>query len=89
MCNGCLCFGLLTLCNGGLCRYKEHQCRFIFRFSLLDIGALARAFGLLKLPKMPEFRELKVGVHAVCCHTCVPADTEVATTFRWSLRKPT
>ena len=52
-----------------VCRYKEHQCRFIFRFSLLDIGALARAFGLLKLPKMPEFRELKVGVHAVCCHT--------------------
>ncbi len=34
--------------------YKEHQCRFIFRFKELHLGRLARAFGLLRLPRMPE-----------------------------------
>ena len=40
--------------------YKEHKCRFIFRFSSLDIGSLARSFGLLKLPHMAEFRGMDV-----------------------------
>jgi len=34
--------------------YKEHQCQFIFRFAQLDLGGLARAYALLRLPKMPE-----------------------------------
>ncbi len=34
--------------------YKEHQCQFIFRFAQLDLAALARAYALLRLPKMPE-----------------------------------
>eukprot|EP00624_Nannochloropsis_granulata_P007268 evm.model.NODE_7030_length_20383_cov_42.581219.5 len=34
--------------------YKEHQCQFIFRFVQLDLGGLARAYALLRLPKMPE-----------------------------------
>ena len=40
--------------------YKEHKCRFIFRYSALDVGAVARAFALLKLPRMSEFRGAKV-----------------------------
>lgn len=34
--------------------YKEHQCSFIFRMDSLDIGAVARSYGLLRLPKIPE-----------------------------------
>lgn len=30
------------------------QCRFIFRFEGLDLGRLATAFALLRLPRMPE-----------------------------------
>lgn len=44
----------------GYRRYKEHKCRFIFRYSALDIGAVARAFALVKLPRMTEFRGVKV-----------------------------
>ena len=39
--------------------YREHECSFIFRPKLLDIGRLARAFVLLRLPKMPELRGVK------------------------------
>lgn len=40
--------------------YKEHECRFIFRLSALDVGSVARSFGLLKLPKIAEIRGAKV-----------------------------
>lgn len=36
--------------------YKEHHCRFIFIFKELDLGRLASAFGLMRLPKMPELK---------------------------------
>lgn len=32
------------------------QCRFIFRPEGLDLGRLATAFALLRLPRMPELR---------------------------------
>lgn len=35
--------------------YKEHRANFSFRLSQLDFGALARLFGLLKLPRMAEY----------------------------------
>lgn len=34
--------------------YKEHLCSYIFRIDQLDIGSVARAYGLLKLPKISE-----------------------------------
>jgi len=37
--------------------YKEHHCRFIFIFKELDLGRLASAFGLMRLPKMPELKK--------------------------------
>ena len=40
--------------------YKEHHCRFIFMFKELDLGRLATAFGLLRLPKMPELTKADV-----------------------------
>lgn len=36
--------------------YKEHLCSYIFRFDRLKVGDVARAYGLLKLPKIPETR---------------------------------
>ena len=36
--------------------YKENLCSYIFRLDQLDIGALARSYGLLRLPKIPETR---------------------------------
>lgn len=40
--------------------YKEHHCNYIFRLNTLDMGSLARSFGLIKLPKMPELNNLKI-----------------------------
>jgi len=37
--------------------YKEHHCSYIFRIQDLDIAALARSFGLLRLPRMPEIKK--------------------------------
>jgi ATP-dependent RNA helicase DDX55/SPB4 len=34
--------------------YKDHRCEFIFRFNQLDLGGLANALALLRLPKIPE-----------------------------------
>jgi ATP-dependent RNA helicase DDX55/SPB4 len=39
--------------------YQEHSCRFIFRVRELDLGALALALGLLRLPRMPETKHLR------------------------------
>ncbi|CAI5728985.1 unnamed protein product [Hyaloperonospora brassicae] len=40
--------------------YKEHQCQFIFRFKELDLGAAARGFCLLQLPKINELRNVRI-----------------------------
>ena len=34
--------------------YKEHLCSFIFRLDQLDIGAVARSYALIKLPRIAE-----------------------------------
>ena len=36
--------------------YKEHEAKFIFRLSNIDLGGLAQSFGIVKLPKMPELK---------------------------------
>jgi hypothetical protein len=36
--------------------YKEHLLSYIFQFDHLDIGAVARGYALLRLPKIPETR---------------------------------
>jgi ATP-dependent RNA helicase DDX55/SPB4 len=38
--------------------YKEHQCRFIFRFKELSLARLASTFALLRMPRMPETKRL-------------------------------
>ena len=37
--------------------YKEHHCKFIFRFKELQLARLARSMGLLRLPRMKEIRK--------------------------------
>ncbi|XP_067929524.1 ATP-dependent RNA helicase DDX55-like [Watersipora subatra] len=39
--------------------YAKHECHLIFRFKDLGIAALARSFGLLHLPSMPELKGKK------------------------------
>lgn len=36
--------------------YSKHEASYIFRIKDLDLVGLARSFGLLKLPKMPEIK---------------------------------
>ena len=43
-----------------LCRYKEHQCKSIFRFNRLGFAAAARSFALLQLPRLQELRGIKI-----------------------------
>ncbi|KAJ3049580.1 ATP-dependent RNA helicase ddx55, partial [Rhizophlyctis rosea] len=40
--------------------YNEHQASYIFRFRDVDIPSVAHAFGLLRLPKMPELKNIKI-----------------------------
>lgn len=40
--------------------YKEHHAQMIFQLKQLDLGAVARSFGLLHFPKMPEFSKMKI-----------------------------
>lgn len=49
--------------------YKEHQCRFVFRLEDLDLGAVARAFGLLRLPRIKELQGKRIAF------TNAPVDT--------------
>ena len=40
--------------------YKEHKCEFVFQFASLDLACMARAFCLLRVPKMKELRDGKI-----------------------------
>ena len=40
--------------------YKEHLCSYIFRAEKLDVAALARGMGLLRLPRLSEMRGVSV-----------------------------
>ena len=37
--------------------YTKHEASFIFRLVDLDLGSMATAYGLLRLPAMPEIKE--------------------------------
>ena len=37
--------------------YSKHEASYIFKLSELDLRSLARSFGLLRLPKMPELAQ--------------------------------
>lgn len=39
--------------------YNEHQANFIFNLKKLDLGEIAKSFGLFRLPKMPELSKVE------------------------------
>ena len=41
--------------------YSKHEAAYIFRLKDLDLLGLARAFGLLRLPRMPELSDRRAG----------------------------
>ena len=55
--------------------YKEHHCRFIFRFKELEYGSLGMAMGLLRLPKMKEIRKAPKKFMESFVESSVNADT--------------
>lgn len=55
--------------------YKEHHCRFIFRFKELEYGSLAMSMGLLRLPKMKEIRKAPKKFMECFVESSVDADT--------------
>ena len=55
--------------------YKEHHCRFIFRFKELEYGSLAMSMGLLRLPKMKEIRKAPKKFMECFVESYVDADT--------------
>ena len=40
--------------------YAKHECSLIFRIKDLEFGKLATGFGLLKMPKMPEVKNVEI-----------------------------
>lgn len=40
--------------------YSKHEASYIFRLKNLDLVQVAKSFGLLRLPKMPELKDAKI-----------------------------
>ncbi|RGB29357.1 P-loop containing nucleoside triphosphate hydrolase protein [Rhizophagus diaphanus] len=40
--------------------YTKHDASYIFRLKDLDLGKVAKGYGLLRLPKMPELKDYKI-----------------------------
>ena len=40
--------------------YAKHECNVLLRIKDLDLGGIASSFGLLKMPKMPELKGIKI-----------------------------
>lgn len=39
--------------------YSKHEASYIFRLKDLDVIGIAKSYGLLRLPKMPELKDTK------------------------------
>ena len=39
--------------------YSKHEASYIFRVKDLDFVGLAKSFGLLRLPRMPELKDVE------------------------------
>jgi len=50
--------------------YSKHEASFIFRLKNLDLSGVAESYGLLRLPRMPELKDVETS----CWHD---ADIEV------------
>jgi ATP-dependent RNA helicase DDX55/SPB4 len=39
--------------------YSKHEASYVFRLKDLDLIGIAKSYGLLRLPRMPELKELE------------------------------
>lgn len=39
--------------------YSKHEASYIFRFKSLDLSGIAESYGLLRLPRMPELKDVE------------------------------
>ncbi|VUZ56473.1 unnamed protein product [Hymenolepis diminuta] len=46
--------------------YLKHDCRLLFKIKDLDLGALANAYGLLRMPQMPELKDVSTASFVGC-----------------------
>ena len=40
--------------------YAKHECNILLRIKDLDLGGIATSYGLLRMPKMPELKGVKI-----------------------------
>jgi len=40
--------------------YSKHECNYLLKIKNLDLGGVATSYGLLKMPRMPELKTLKI-----------------------------
>merc|ERR1719168_597427 len=40
--------------------YAKHECNILLRIKDLDLGGVASSYGLLRMPKMPELKGVKI-----------------------------
>lgn len=69
--------------------YKEHMLTFIFRFDSLDIGAVARAYALLRCVSFLKYSHVYMNVYmcyacwCICMWKCVCMYLCIYTTVIW------
>jgi hypothetical protein len=39
--------------------YSKHEASYIFRLKNLDLSGVAKSYGLLRLPRMPELKDIE------------------------------
>lgn len=39
--------------------YSKHEASYIFRLKSLDLSGVAESYGLLRLPRMPELKDIE------------------------------
>ena len=55
--------------------YSKHEASYIFRLKSLDLSGVAESYGLLRLPRMPELKDVETS-------SWHDADIEVSYTVR-------
>ena len=55
--------------------YSKHEASYIFRLKNLDLSGVAESYGLLRLPRMPELKDVETS-------SWHDADMEVSCTVR-------
>jgi ATP-dependent RNA helicase DDX55/SPB4 len=67
--------------------YSKHEATYIFKLKDLDLVGVARAYGLLRLPKMPELKGVDVtswqDAELDVCRSCKAPANDIAQREQW------